>query len=237
MRHPSIKALYAYWNGLRDERPAPARTEINPRGIARELGDVFLLDGSPAEFHFRLAGSRIVAALGRPMTGAGFSEIWFEDARRNANSAVLSAAKECDPVLIGIRAFGPTPATTPLDQALHRHRPLWANFRDPDAPRVAERRGTYLGAGEMILLPLLHQGRVGTRLLGAMALFDPPKMPAGSPVPLDISGTRILGRSARPGSGTGLTPGQDAETRISWHGHLALIQSAGQAREPSNPEI
>lgn len=232
MRHRSIQALYAYWNTLRGNRPAPARTEIDPRGITRELGDVFLLDGSASDFRFRLAGSRMVASLGQALTGTRFDEIWLERAREHARIALASATIEAEPILIGIRAFdfpdpsaeklaGENPAGKPPRPALQSR---WPNFRQAGGPARPERRDILVGAGEMLLLPLKHQSRVGGRTLGVLALFEQPAMPTARPLPLDISGTRILGRAAHPGAGTGLLPGELADTVIGRRGHLVLMR-------------
>ncbi len=239
MRHRSIKALYEYWTTLRGDRAAPARTEIDPRGIARELGDVFLLDGTVADFRFRLAGSRIVAALGQALTGARFERIWLERASDNARRALASAATEAEPILIGIRIFKPESGREPVRSPTLSPRlpPSWANFRDINGVAMPERRGDLVSAGEMLLLPLSQQNRIGTRILGALALFEPPLTPALTPQPLDISGTRILGRAARPNTGTGLLHGELAETVISRHGHLVLMRGLRPANDPANSKI
>lgn len=238
MRHRSIQALYDYWNTVRGNRPAPARTEIDPRGVAAALGDIFLLDGPAADFRFRLAGSRIVAAVGQPLTGRRFDEIWLETARDAARHALASPADEGEPILVGIRAFEPPdPHDAPRETAPSMASRLrWPNLRLPGSlPRI-ERRGVLVGAGEMILLPLTHQNRVGARILGALALFDPPTMPAMRPQGMDISGTRVLGRAARPQAGTGLLPGEVADTVIGRHGHLVVIQGSNKASDRPSRE-
>lgn len=238
MRHRSIQALYAYWNTLRGNRLAPARTEIDPRGITKALGDVFLLDGSAADFRFRLAGSRMVASLGRALTGTRFDEIWLERAREHARIALASAADEADPILIGVRAFDVPDLSDDAPPDEHAGPPprfqlLWPNFRKTDGPAMPERRSILVGAGEMLLLPLRHQNRVGGRILGALALFEPPSMSVVRPLPLDISGTRILARAARPSAGTGLLPGYLAETVIGRREHLVLMRGMRASDGPT----
>lgn len=236
MRHRSIQALYDYWNAVRGTRPAPARTDIDPRGVAAALGDIFLLDGPAADFRFRLAGSRVVAAVGQTLTGRRFEEVWLESARDAARRALASPADEGEPILIGIRAFEPPDpddaARAPEPGPAPRLR--WPNLRLPGSPPRVERRGALVGAGEMILLPLTHQNRPGGRILGALALFDPPAMPATRPHGLDVSGTRILGRAARPQAGTGLLPAGIAEAVIGRHGHLVVLR--GRADDGHPPE-
>lgn len=234
MRHASIKALYEYWNGLRGSRLAPTRAELEPRRIAQELGDIFLLEGSAENFSFRLAGSRMVASLGQTLTGRSFDAIWLANARASARKALASASEEAEPVLIGIRAYEPVPVDNPLDhprkpspmEASQWLQPRWPNLRVADGTVQQERRGPLIGAGEMLLLPLRHQDRTGARVLGAMALFELPMIPATAPNPLDVSGVRILSRTALRHAGTGLIPGNLAENVITRRGHLTVIKGS-----------
>jgi hypothetical protein len=78
----SIK-LFQYWNRLRDGRPAPRRTEIEPADIKALLGDTFILENDlRGEAVFRLAGTRLCATYGRELKGFGFSSLWREKDRR-----------------------------------------------------------------------------------------------------------------------------------------------------------
>ena len=43
MKHPSTRALYAYWDEKRGGRPAPDRADIDPAAIRHALGDTFML--------------------------------------------------------------------------------------------------------------------------------------------------------------------------------------------------
>lgn len=225
MRHRSTKAVHAYWDNLRGQDLAPARTAVDPRGIAAMLGDVFLLEFEATGFRFRLAGSRMVSALGRPLTGTDYATLWLEQARARAERALADAATDAEPVLVGVRTvdireisrFNPP----------QRPKPGWWNFRDVDAPLQRERRAAAPGAGEMLLLPLKHQGRIGTRILGALAFFEAPLVTPETALPLDITSTRFLGRRSLPPAGTEFagqrTPDDEALTGISRRGHLVVI--------------
>lgn len=237
MRHRSIKAVFDYWNTLRGNRPAPSRTEIDPRGIASELGDVFMLDGAAGDYRFRLAGSRIVASLGQPLTGKRFDTLWLDTARAPAQRALETPVIEGEPILIGIRAYEPAamPAT-PAPEGSQRLQPRWPNLRLAGGASPVERRGQLVGAGEMLLLPLNHQGEAGGRILGVMALFEAPALPVTEPQPLDISGTRILGRAALANPGMGLVPGDLADTIIARRGHLVVMRGSGAPKDPASPD-
>ncbi|MCA3594258.1 MAG: PAS domain-containing protein [Methylobacterium sp.] len=218
MRHDSIRALYRTWIKLAAGRVAPARSEIDPKSITRELGDLFILDGDTENFAFRLAGSRLVHALGRDVTGSGYLSIFDTSSLAIANEILDQAAQEGEPMLVGLRdaSLGPPrPAAAPP--------PFERLLRRPDgAPPAQERRRPFEGHGEMILLPLTHQGRLGARLIGIIALFEPPQSPRKHPIELSITGTRRLGRQTR--APIGPVPGARSGEVLARHGHLAILR-------------
>jgi hypothetical protein len=69
--------LFDYWNRLRDGRPAPRRTEIEPADIKSLLADTFILErDSRGAAVFRLAGTRLCAIHGRELKGFSFPSLW-----------------------------------------------------------------------------------------------------------------------------------------------------------------
>jgi hypothetical protein len=82
MKHPSARALHAYWDRLRNGRAAPERAEIDPADIGRLLGDIFLLENSENPRHaVRLAGTRLCALIGHEMRGRSFGALFAADDR------------------------------------------------------------------------------------------------------------------------------------------------------------
>ena len=82
MKHPSARALLAYWDRLRKGRAAPERAEIDPAEIGRLLGDVFLLENSENPRHaVRLAGTRLCALIGHELRGRGFGALFAAEDR------------------------------------------------------------------------------------------------------------------------------------------------------------
>jgi hypothetical protein len=76
-------ALFQYWNRLRDGRPAPKRTEIEPADIKALLADTFILEkDTRGEAVFRLAGTRLCATYGRELKGFSFPSLWREKDQR-----------------------------------------------------------------------------------------------------------------------------------------------------------
>lgn len=71
--------LFHYWNRLRNGKPAPQRTEIEPADIKSLLADTFILEkDTRGEAVFRLAGSRLCATYGRELKGFSFPSLWRE---------------------------------------------------------------------------------------------------------------------------------------------------------------
>jgi hypothetical protein len=93
MRHPTSKAVFAYWNMRRGARPAPLRREIDPAAIRSALPSVFILETDRrGHLTFRLAGTGVCALFGRELKGKPFSDLWLDECAR----PVLRA---CDEVL------------------------------------------------------------------------------------------------------------------------------------------
>jgi hypothetical protein len=75
MKHPSSRALHAYWDTLRAGRAAPERGELDPGAIRAILGDVMILEGGGLHrYAVRLAGTRICSLMGREMRARAFAE-------------------------------------------------------------------------------------------------------------------------------------------------------------------
>jgi hypothetical protein len=75
--------LFHYWNRLRNGRPAPKRTEIEPSDIKTLLADTFILEkDARGEAVFRLAGTRLCAIYGRELKGFSFTSLWKEKDQR-----------------------------------------------------------------------------------------------------------------------------------------------------------
>lgn len=82
MKHPSARALHAYWDRLRGGRAAPERAEIDPARIGRLLGDVLLLENAEnPRYGVRLAGTRLCALIGHEMRGRSFAAFFAAEDR------------------------------------------------------------------------------------------------------------------------------------------------------------
>lgn len=73
MRNAGTIELFRYWNHVRDGKPAPKRTQIEPIDIRSHLADTFILEqGLRREVTFRLAGTRVCAIYGRELKDYSF---------------------------------------------------------------------------------------------------------------------------------------------------------------------
>lgn len=119
MKQPGSIALFQYWNRLRDGRPAPKRTEIEPSDIKSLLADTFILEkDARGTAVFRLAGTRLCAVYGRELKGFAFESLWAaKDQRLTArltHSAFLSKAV----VVIAFEGFSQNGRTTSFELVL-----------------------------------------------------------------------------------------------------------------------
>lgn len=79
MREAVSQSLFTYWNGLRRDRLAPKRFEIEPSCIAGYLPDTFIIERvDPRTARFRLAGTRISEAFGAEFRGTNLFELFDE---------------------------------------------------------------------------------------------------------------------------------------------------------------
>jgi len=86
-----LSQVRAYWEGLRDGDALPRRDQINPRGIAGALEQVFLVERiAPGLARFRLAGMGISDVLGMDVRGMPVSAM-FEPAARDRLGPALEA--------------------------------------------------------------------------------------------------------------------------------------------------
>jgi hypothetical protein len=104
MKHPSVRELYRYWNAQRGLRAAPERSDIEPGAIRRALADTFILSQDATHGHsFRIAGTRLCAAIGRELRGTAFINLWDQESRRNINDLVAAVTRESIGAVAGAR--------------------------------------------------------------------------------------------------------------------------------------
>ena len=80
---PAIGRVEAYWEGLRNGRLMPMRSEIDPRGIADVLEFAFVLERvAPGLARMRLAGMHLNELMAMEVRGMPLTAIFLPEARR-----------------------------------------------------------------------------------------------------------------------------------------------------------
>ncbi|MGX9146008.1 PAS domain-containing protein [Mesorhizobium sp. 128a] len=93
--------LFHYWNRLRDGRPAPKRSEVEPADIKTLLADTFILErDTRGEAVFRLAGTRLCAGYGRELKGFSFPSLWRDKDQRLMSRLIHGVFEQKSVVLI-----------------------------------------------------------------------------------------------------------------------------------------
>ncbi|WP_421913258.1 PAS domain-containing protein [Mesorhizobium sp.] len=126
--------LFHYWNRLRDGRPAPKRSEIEPSDIKSLLADTFILEkDTRGEAVFRLAGTRLCATYGRELKGFSFPSLWREKDQRLVSKLIHGVFDQKSVVLITYEGFSRNGRTNkfellvlPLDGGIENPRCLGA---------------------------------------------------------------------------------------------------------------
>ncbi|RWC31153.1 MAG: PAS domain-containing protein [Mesorhizobium sp.] len=98
--------LFHYWNRLRDGRPAPKRSEVEPADIKSLLADTFILErDTRRQAVFRLAGTRLCASYGRELKGFSFPSLWREKDQRLVSRLIHGVFEQKSVVLISYEGF------------------------------------------------------------------------------------------------------------------------------------
>ena len=112
-------ALFHYWNRLRNGRPAPKRTEIEPADIKALLADTFILEkDSRGEAVFRLAGTRLCAVYGRELRGFSFPSLWREKDSRLIARLVRGVFEAKSVVVVTFRGLSKNERTNSFEMLL-----------------------------------------------------------------------------------------------------------------------
>ena len=106
MKHSSTRGLFDYWNRQRGARPVPERVDIEPTGIRRELGDVFMLATDFADnLRFRLAGTRVCALFSREIKGETFASLWDAASRDTIDDLIAIVSHERIGAVAGLTGY------------------------------------------------------------------------------------------------------------------------------------
>jgi len=103
MKHKSTRAVYAYWNEQRRQRPAPERADIDPVMIRHALGDTIMLSADFVDqLRFRLAGTRVCALFCREIKGESFTGLWGAASRSSIEELLTVVTEETIGAVAGL---------------------------------------------------------------------------------------------------------------------------------------
>ncbi len=122
-RFPAISLVEAYWEGLRNGRPMPSRSEIDPRGMTDALEYAFILEKiAPGLARIRLAGSHINDLMGMEVRGMPITALFLPEARVEIKKALEAAFTQ--PASIRLDLAGDTGMIRPRLEAKMYMAPL-----------------------------------------------------------------------------------------------------------------
>jgi len=100
-----LSEVRAYWEGLRIGGALPRRDQIDPRGIAGALEQVFLVERiAPGLARFRLAGMGIADVLGMDVRGMPLSAVFDPGARDRLGPALEGVFRNAVALDLGLEA-------------------------------------------------------------------------------------------------------------------------------------
>lgn len=186
MQQAVSQSLYSYWNALRGDRPAPRRFEIEPSHIAHNLPDTFILERvTPANIRFRLAGSRIVDALGIELRGRNLLDLFGSEGAEAVRARMELIASRCAVGIFRVMASndaGKSAAFEILVMPLTHTQGAVERFLGCVAPIE---RPSWLGTEQLRSLELVDNDLIwpnGTSLVPSLSADDqPPALPARRP--------------------------------------------------------
>jgi hypothetical protein len=95
---PVLDKLLSYWHGLRGDRPAPMRRDLDPAAIAYGLDRIALVEVlDDGDLRCLLAGQQLVAALGRNATNLLGSQVLTRRDRPDIWAVYDDAISQCRP--------------------------------------------------------------------------------------------------------------------------------------------
>ncbi|MTI19360.1 PAS domain-containing protein [Rhodobacteraceae bacterium RKSG542] len=103
MKHGATRTLFEYWDEIRATRSAPERGDIQPSAIKTVLGDTFILEvRQPANFRYRLAGTRLCSIHCRELKGRDFLSPWSHQDREAMLSMLATVTQDAAASVVGI---------------------------------------------------------------------------------------------------------------------------------------
>lgn len=105
MQFPAIKAVEAYWDGLRNGRVVPSRSDIDPRGMQNALEHAFILERiAPGVGRFRLAGMHLTDLMGMEVRGMPLTSMFVPESRSKMSEALEAVFETPQITVVSLKA-------------------------------------------------------------------------------------------------------------------------------------
>lgn len=102
---PALQQLRAYWESLRIGGRLPLRSDIDPRGMAAALDQVFLIERiAPGHARFRLAGNQFHDLMGMDVRGMPLSSLFDPGARARLEQGLTGLFDDAAGLHFGLEA-------------------------------------------------------------------------------------------------------------------------------------
>lgn len=93
--HAQTRELLSYWQELRRGQLVPFRSQIDPRHMRCDIGNLFILESLPGGAQrFRVAGSRIIDMFGMELRGLPARTIMASGAREELRALITATLEE-----------------------------------------------------------------------------------------------------------------------------------------------
>lgn len=143
LNQSKMQLVRGYWEALRQDRAIPTRAEIDARGMANALENVFLIERiAPGQARFRLAGTHLSELMGMDVRGMPVSSL-IEPNSRARFSELLEASYDV-PTVLDLRLEAERSLSRP---ALSAHLCILPLATIPGEPQIA--LGCLVSAGNI----------------------------------------------------------------------------------------
>ncbi len=173
MKNASTRLVFEYWDGLRGDRAAPERGEIEPGALRHALADTFVLENEPIGPVFRLAGTRLCALIGRELRGRAFTALWADvEAQGDMRRLVQTVMDESAGAVAGLSGKSATGTPIYLELLL-----LPLRYRGRTHARVLGALSPALSPDWLGLDTIESMRMISLRMLWPAAAARPPVSP------------------------------------------------------------
>ncbi len=193
-RQGPVAEVQAYWDGLRNGRIMPARSDIDPRGISGALEHAFVLERVARGIgRFRLAGMHLNDIMGMEVRGMPLTALILPESREEMSASLAAVFDE--PAAVRLSLTSDTGLGRPHMEARMLLLPLRSDLGD-----VSRILGCFVADGMVGRSPRRFSitGQNRRTLIGHGEPIAAAMSPTTAPVERDRDGNRRPGSHRHP---------------------------------------